>query len=417
MQGEETPTAKQTACLGAAPRLLVIDDDLVQRSIIPVVGKRAGYECDSASSVEEADRLLQAHNYDCVTLDLSLGEHSGTQLLRAIAAAGKTRVIIISGSGERILNSAVRLANMLGIASCQIPKPLDLAELRRTLLATWPGGPRADKAPPAQAIEVSDLTAALERGEIVPWFQPKIELATSKVVGCEALARWRHATAGWVAPDLFVPLAESCGLMPQLTDALLRAATKLVRPIVERYPDFSVAVNVSSSMLADLSLADQIDRALADSGLPTRALTVEITESAAMSNIAKAADVLVGLRVKGVGLAIDDFGTGYSSLAALARMPFSELKIDRVFVRDSETDRDMARVVCASVRLGHELGMKVVAEGIETTACRNRVSEMGCDIGQGMIFAAALEASALHDWIDQWCKSNEHPSQRWAASG
>jgi EAL domain-containing protein (putative c-di-GMP-specific phosphodiesterase class I) len=205
--------------------------------------------------------------------------------------------------------------------------------------------------------------------------------------------------------------------MPLLTNKLLRAATRAVRPIVERLPGFSIAVNVSASLLSDPSLANQIDLALAESGLSARALTLEITESVAMSNAAKAADILIGLRVKGVGIAIDDFGTGYSSLAALARMPFSELKIDQSFVRESGTDRDMTRVVRACVQLGHELGMKVVAEGIETVASWNRLREMGCDIGQGHAFAAALDAASLTDWIDQWRGRNQDADLRSVTGG
>jgi EAL domain-containing protein (putative c-di-GMP-specific phosphodiesterase class I) len=258
-----------------------------------------------------------------------------------------------------------------------------------------------------QAIEASELSAAINRDEIVPWFQPKVELATGKIVGCEALARWWHPTLGTIAPDVFIPLAETVGLMPQLTDRLLRAATHAMRGIVKNIPGFSVAVNVSASMLSDLSLADRIDRALAESALPTSALTIEITESAVMSDIVKATDILVGLRVKGIGVAIDDFGTGYSSLAALARMPFSEMKIDKLFVYDSQNNRDMTRVVRACVQLGHEFDMKVVAEGIETVTSWTRMHESGCDIGQGHAFAPALDSTSLATWIEQWRQRNE----------
>src|SRR5450759_2694245 len=165
-----------------------------------------------------------------------------------------------SGCDERVLNSTVRLANMLGITCIQIPKPLDLTELRHSLSAKLCGHARAQALPSTvQAIEASELSAALNRDEIVPWFQPKVELATGKIVGCEALARWRHPTLGAIAPDVFIPLAETVRLMPQLTDILLRAATHAMRGIVKNIPGFSVAVNVSASMLSDLSLADRID--------------------------------------------------------------------------------------------------------------------------------------------------------------
>jgi len=129
-----------------------------------------------------------------------------------------------------------------------------------------------------------------------------------------------------------------------------------------------------------------------------------------MSDIVKATDILVGLRVRGIGVAIDDFGTGYSSLAALARMPFSELKIDKMFVRESESNRDMMRVVRACVQLGHELDMKIVAEGIETVASWKRMRASGCDIGQGHAFAPALDSTSLTAWIEQWRQRKDIPT-------
>lgn len=403
--------AVQTMKLCELPLLLVIDDELAQRAIISRIGQQVGYEVVTVATFEDAAHMLQNNTYDCITLDLSLGGNSGTDLLRLIAETGKTPVIVISGCEERVLNSAVRLANMLGIACVHIQKPLDPTELRNSLSTKVPNQPRAHTlASIGQVIEASELAAALNRDEIIPFFQPKVELATGKVVGCEALARWRHPTFGMISPEVFVPLADATGLMPQLTDNLLRAATNAMRVIANNNPGFSVAVNVPASLLSDLTLTDRIDRALAESSLPASALTIEITESAVMSDVVKATDILVGLRVKGVGVAIDDFGTGYSSLVALAKMPFSELKIDQLFVRDSESNRDMARVVRACVRLGHELDMKVVAEGIETAENWSRLHEIGCDVGQGHVFSPAIDAAQLTVWIEQRHQRSDMPN-------
>jgi EAL domain-containing protein (putative c-di-GMP-specific phosphodiesterase class I) len=384
-------------------RLLVVDDDFIQRIIISKIGQQAGYDVTVAGSFAEAANLLKTEMFGCVTLDLALGEDSGTQLLRTIAETGTPQVFVISGCEERVLNSTLRLSSALGLRCRTIAKPLDPQALRSAFDGNLPqvAGVR-HQAGIVPAIDATQIATALDEGEIVPWFQPKVELATGRVMGCEALARWISPTLGAVPPDVFVPLAEGAGLMPQLTNRLLRASTVAMRRIVESNPGFSVAVNVSASLLSDLALADEIDAAIADSGFPAAALIVEVTESTAMSDIAKATDILVGLRVKGVGVSIDDFGTGYSSLAALARMPFSELKIDALFVRDMDADRDMARVVRACVHLGHDLGMKVVAEGIETKAGWKRLHDVGCDIGQGYVFAPALEASRLADWMEQW---------------
>jgi DNA-binding response OmpR family regulator len=169
MQDRSIRGATQTTALGNFARLLVIDDELVQRTIISKIGQQVGYEVLTVASFEDATRMLQNNAYDCITLDLSLGEHSGTQLLRSIAEAGKTSVIVISGCEERVLNSTVRLANMLGINCIQIPKPLDLTELRRSLSAKLSGHARAQAQPSTvQAIEASDLLAALNRDEIIP---------------------------------------------------------------------------------------------------------------------------------------------------------------------------------------------------------------------------------------------------------
>jgi EAL domain-containing protein (putative c-di-GMP-specific phosphodiesterase class I)/ActR/RegA family two-component response regulator len=386
------------------PRLLIIDDDLVMRILISKIGEQLGFEVETACTFADANRMLQDRTYDYITLDLSLGEHSGTQLLRSMAdAVMKPNVIVISGCDERILSSAVRYASMLGITCVHVPKPMDLARLRASLLtkSVGPGNSNLMQSS-SMVIEAFEVAAALNAGEIAPRFQPKVELATGKITGCEALARWRHPVHGMVPPDVFIPLAEKAGLMPQLTNYVLRRALCSLTDIVTRNPGFSIAVNVSASLLSDISLAEQVDSALIESALPASALTLEITESVVMSDIAKSAEIVLGLRVKGVGVAIDDFGTGHSSLVALARMPFSELKIDKVFVHDSETDRDMERVVRACVRLGHQLDMKVVAEGIETARNCTRLCEIGCDIGQGYFFSPALDAIALASWIEQY---------------
>lgn len=393
-----------------SPKLLIIDDELVHRIIISKIAKQVGYEAFTAASFDEAINLIQKNAYNCITLDLSLGEHSGTRLLRSIAESGRPPVIIISGREKRVLDTSVRLANMLGIACVQLPKPLNIESLRSTLSTKLVNHSRVETSTASpQTIEATELLSALKDGEIIPFFQPKIELKTGKVVGCEALARWKHSTRGVIGPDVFVPVAEAAGLMPEFTEYLLRAATRATVGLVQENPGFSVAINMSASLFSDLSLPDQIDRALCENAFPPKALSIEITESAVMSDIVKATEILVGLRVKDIGLAIDDFGIGYSSLVALARMPFSEMKLDKQFVGEFDKNPDIARVVRACVRLGHELDMKIVAEGIETVGIWNRLSEIDCDIGQGHLFAPALDATQLTGWIASWYQRSDMP--------
>ncbi|AMN44765.1 EAL domain-containing response regulator [Rhodoplanes sp. Z2-YC6860] len=388
---------------GSTPSLLVIDDDFVQRTIICKIGESLGYRPQSAASSEEALVALEGDQFDCITLDLSLGEQPGTNLLRTIASFRKTPVIIISGCDERIQNSAARLSSALGLGFCQVAKPINLDKLRAALRDNWPREREATRRRNTRpVIDLDQLVAAISRHEIVPWFQPKVRLGSGEVVGCEALARWKHPELGFIPPDVFIPLAEAAGLIPRLTSSLMRDAAHLASRIVGQRPKFSVAVNVSASELTDVTLFDRVEQMLADHNLPPSALTIEITESTAMSDTTKATEILVGLRLRGVGVSIDDFGTGHASLAALARMPFNELKIDNQFVRKSEIDRDMARVVRACVHLGHEFGMQVVAEGIESASLWGRMTQAGCDIAQGLAISPAIEADQFVQWVEQW---------------
>jgi EAL domain-containing protein (putative c-di-GMP-specific phosphodiesterase class I) len=161
------------------------------------------------------------------------------------------------------------------------------------------------------------------------------------------LARWRMPEFGTLSPARFIPMVEQFGLMPEVTNRILAIADS--RKLIDQHPGFTVAVNVSGSLLTDLMLPERIEGILREQGVDASSLIVEVTESVAMSDVDRAMDILVRLRIKGVGAAIDDFGTGFSSLAALAKFPFSELKIDQSFVKGCDTDEDMMRIVDASI--------------------------------------------------------------------
>jgi EAL domain-containing protein (putative c-di-GMP-specific phosphodiesterase class I)/ActR/RegA family two-component response regulator len=392
--------------VGAPPkaRLLVIDDDPVQQLVIAGVAREADYTATIASSFEEAQHLLHRSRFDCVTLDLSLGKHDGVEVLRLLADLNHdTSVIVITGCEERIRNATVRLGTALGLSVSEpISKPLDPNELRRWLTRQKVATPVQLARPPALDIGREEMLAAIDHKEFFPEFQPKIELATGRIVGCEALMRWNSGRHGSISPDIFIPLAETWQLMPRLTANLLKSALSACRGIGKHHPEFSVAVNVSTSLLTNLALPNEVDEALAVAELPARALTLEVTESVAMADVDRATDILVRLRISGVGVSIDDFGTGYSSMSALARMPFSELKIDQTFVRQGDHDPDMWKIVAASIALARAFNMKAVAEGIENVRMWKRLKDAGCDIGQGFVFSPALSAEDLDNWVASW---------------
>jgi EAL domain-containing protein (putative c-di-GMP-specific phosphodiesterase class I) len=383
-------------------RLLVVDDDLVQRTVIGKIGAKLGFDVIDASSFEAAAAMLEQESVDVMTLDLSLGEHDGVELLRLVAKRGlhSMPIVVISACDERVLNSTRRIADglKLSLTDCLI-KPLDLDRLKEALYA-----PRRAKSvkggeAPARAVTRERLLSALRNDEFFVEFQPKVELAGGRVVGAEALARWRTVEFGLVSPSEFIPLVEQFGLMPALTERVLSLAIADGRRLVERYPGFGIAVNISGSLLTDLALPEKIEEILRKEGMPAHALVAEITETTAMADVDRAMDILVRLRIKNIGAAIDDFGTGYSSLAALARLPFSELKIDQSFVRGCEEDRDMAKIVDASVGLARAFNMIVVVEGVDSPEALARMRRAGCDIGQGYIFAPPMTVEQAENWI------------------
>ena len=249
----------------------------------------------------------------------------------------------------------------------------------------------------------TDLRRAVEREEIVPYYQPLVDLDTGAVVGFEALARWRHPTRGMVMPDLFIPVAEETGMVGMIGEWMLAKACRQVREWQCKYSRWStlgISVNVSGRQLSQGGVAADVERVLRATGLDPQCLTLEITESALMDNLSVGAGVVQRLHAMSVGLHLDDFGTGYSSLAYLHSFPVQALKIDRSFINRMGRAPHQSAIVKAIVSLAHNLGMDVVAEGIETRAQVEALRALGCRRGQGFLFSEPLPADQAERLLD-----------------
>jgi EAL domain-containing protein (putative c-di-GMP-specific phosphodiesterase class I)/CheY-like chemotaxis protein len=385
---------------GSIRRLLVVDDERIQRMIIARAVATMGYAADAAATLEDAEALLAAYRYDAVVLDLSLGETEGISLLQALRKSLSDPVLIfISRLDDRVRAASTRLAGALGLrVAGAIQKPVSPAALR-ALLMDAPTRARAEPCVERQPLTAEDLAQAMQTGLICAQYQPKVSLTDGHVAGMEALARWTRPSADTVAPDVFIPMAEENGLIVPLTFHILRQGLNACKRWRGTHPGCSVAVNISPLVLADPSLPEEIEQILHEAGLGPGALVAEITESTVIANPLIAAEVLTRLRIKGVSLSIDDFGTGYSSLLTLLRLPFSELKIDRSFVTQCDTDPEAWKIVRATISMARELGLTVVAEGIETEPVERMLREAGCDIGQGWRFARAMKEDDLNQWL------------------
>jgi diguanylate cyclase (GGDEF)-like protein len=246
---------------------------------------------------------------------------------------------------------------------------------------------------------LSDLRRALDADEFVLHYQPKIAMDTGEVTGVEALTRWQHPTRGLLFPDEFITALDATNLAYPFTLHVMEKALAHTRSWYDRGRRLPVAVNISTRCLLDQRLPEAIAALLHASTVPPDALCLEITEGTIMADPDRALDVLTRIRALGVRTSIDDFGTGYSSMAYLKLLPVDELKIDRSFVRDMATDPKNRMLVQSAIDLGHNLGLAVVAEGIEDQATLTALHRLGCDIAQGYLFARPLPADALATWI------------------
>ena len=385
-------------------RLLVVDDERVQRLLVARAVTPMGFVVDDAADLAEATAHLAETRYEAVVLDLSLGETEGVSLLPALRDTRSRPILIfLSGLDDRVITASLRLAASMGLrVAGMLRKPASPTALRSLLR----DAPEREAHLPDDASGVAPPTAdelarAIAAGVIEPHYQPQVTLRDQRVVGVEALARWPRSP-GPTPPDSFVPLAEQCGLIVPLTFHILRSALRACGRWRARHPGCRVAVNISPLVLADPRLPDEIEHLLQESRLGPGALIAEITESTVIANPMLAAEVLTRLRIKGIELSIDDFGTGHSSLLTLLRHPFSELKIDRSFVSQCDTDPEAWKIVRATISMARELGLRVVAEGIETDAVLRLLRGVDCEVGQGWYFGPAMTESELIPWLSRF---------------
>ena len=246
---------------------------------------------------------------------------------------------------------------------------------------------------------LGELRRAVEHDELRLYFQPKIELRTGRIAGAEVLLRWQHPTRGLLTPVDFIPFAEQTGFIRWLTRWTLDRSMAQAAQWHRAGMALNLAVNISSEDIGDSRFDSRVAALLNRHQMPPSLLTLELTETGFIEDPARALHTLEAIAALGVGLSIDDFGTGYSSLNHLARMPVDEMKIDRSFLQSLESDPEFATVVRSAIDMGHGLGLKVVAEGIETPAAANTLREFGCDIAQGFFYAKPMPLEAFAAWM------------------
>ena len=323
-----------------------------------------------------------------LVLDLNMPGMDGIEVMRRLSTIDSPpALILVSGHDISVLHAAEKLgyAHNLEIIAT-LSKPISLKYFHRLLLThlttTHYDRPK-DVQPKEELFTVSDLKQAIFENQLILYYQPQYNIENGELLGAEALVRWQHPEYGLLCPDKFIPFAEQNALIGDLTRWVINNSVQQEQKWQQAGLELVVSVNISAKDITSLTLPEQLADLLAENKLDPARLTLEITESSLMDELATSLDILTRLRLKGIGLSIDDFGTGYSSLLQLHRVPFSELKIDRQFVSNMGTDEEARAIVKTCIILGHELKMKVLAEGVETAEQLHMLNELGCDIAQG----------------------------------
>ncbi len=397
-------------------RLLILDDDPGVGQTIGLIASTAGFD---VSVQEEPDRffhLVQEWQPTHIALDLVMPRMDGVEVIAELARNGcSARIIITSGVGSRVLDAAARSAaehglNFLGV----LAKPFRPANLLRLLNTEEPstGGVRRAGGDSQFEVTAEELTAAIQSGHLALDYQPKVECASGRVAGFEALVRWRHPRHGLIMPDRFIPFAEESGLIGPLTDEVLEQALAWFtdfhnNPQLRQCPALqamnlgasTLSVNLSAKGLQEAGLADRLAALCQGYGVDTERLIFEVTETSAMEDPVASLDLLTRLRMKGFQLSIDDFGTGFSSMVQLVRLPFSEIKVDKSFVIRAMSSRESRTITSSIIDLGQSLGLKVTAEGVEDGGTLEFLRDESCDLAQGYHIARPMAAAAIPGWL------------------
>jgi len=380
-------------------RLIVIDDEPDLAGFVCTVAEQAGFDVEQFNNA--AIFKDQYTGADVIVLDLMMPGVDGVETIRFLAETTcDALLILISGFDSGVLHSAQKLATEQGLnVAASLSKPFRYDDLYHLLngLSITPKSPIYHT--PIDPPPADELRKALDSGELVVYYQPKVGLNGSFVAAVEALVRWQHPIHGLLSPDLFIPTSEQYGLIDDLTWVVLGQAMAQCCSWRDQGLTMQVAVNMSANTLKELDLPEKIGELVDEYGLKPSQIVLEVTETALMQELTKSLDTLTRLRMKGFHLSIDDFGTGYSSLVQLHRAPFSEIKIDRSFIMEMDNDSEAAAIVETIILLGHKLNMKIVAEGVETDSCRKELAHLGCDQAQGYLFARPMPGDEIFLWF------------------
>ncbi|MBV6448707.1 EAL domain-containing protein [Nitrosomonas sp.] len=388
-------------------KILILDDDTFMLKLLSRMLAKLGYTavttCDNGSDalqkIDHADTRP-----DLILLDLNMPDMDGIEFVRYLVDRQyHGQLILVSGEDERMLRTAEKLVHAHKIPMPgYVHKPVDpnkLSEiLQRLEIETSIHPQSSDK-----IYSADDIRSAIANQELVNYYQPKVSVETGDIIGVETLVRWHHPQDGVIMPDRFIHVAEDNNLIDDLTRFVLKQAIIQAGKWHRDGQTLRVSINVTMENLASLDFQDMVVNLVNENNLPPQKIVIEITESQVMGSDARIPlEILTRLRLKRFHLSIDDFGTGHSSLAQLRDIPFNELKIDQGFVHRAWQDDTLRAIYDASLAMGKQLGMDIVAEGVEDRDDWELLRQTGCDMAQGNFISRPLLPADLLRWMEEW---------------
>ncbi len=394
-------------------RLLILDDDSAIGQTILNMADAIGLSARFTAEPTEFFSMLENWDPTHIALDLVMPQMDGVEVLGQLSIRScRARIIITSGVGHRVLDAAGRSAVEHGLDIAGVlSKPFSSAALRELLTQNFKAAGTFEKAAAGDGAQVSkhapfhvttaELGRALARRDLKVFYQPKVACDGGALAGFEALVRWLHPERGLIPPDLFVPFAETHGLIDVLTDQVLDQSLEWFSA---NFPtgEATLSVNLSARTLKDRQFVERLAARCLQRNVAPRRLIFELTETSAMEDPVASLDLLTRLRMKELQLSIDDFGTGYSSMLQLVRLPFSEIKVDKSFVMTAMQSQESRTLIKSIIDLGHNLGLRTTAEGVEDRPTMDYLKSVGCDLAQGYFIARPMPGDEAVAWATQY---------------
>lgn len=400
-------TTSSATPYGALQSIMVVDDSAVQRAHAVQLCREMGIGLvyEASHGLEALEQLAMLHLLpDVMLIDLHMPVMDGVELITQLHERGyKIPMLVVSSQQQTIVNAVHELSSTLGLPMLgSLSKPLQAEPLDCALQhysQCLKGPTMAPQAQTTLEVNAHDLCSAIDEDALAVHYQPKVDIRTGLVRGMEVLARWNHSALGRIAPDQFIALAEKNGLIYDLTLCVLRKAVQQAAAWKQVGFAPKLAINFSPLLLDSPHILRAITDTVSEHGIDSSQIVLEITESAGVEHLGKAIAMLTRLRLKGFGLSLDDYGTGFSSMQQLARLPFTELKIDRSFVHGAHQRRNLGVILESALDMAKRLELVSVAEGIETLEDWRLLQRGGCAVGQGYLIARPMPGHEIAAWL------------------